>query len=85
MRKCMRSISTTEFRRNQKKYLELSERERVIVHGSKNRAYAIVPVEQMDETTFLLSNPVNAEHLKESMKEIERGEGISVKLEDLWK
>lgn len=81
----MRTISTTEFRRNQRKYLELSEKEWVIVHGSKNRAYAIVPVEQMDEKTFLLSNPANAEHLKESMKEIERGEGIPVKLEDLWK
>ncbi len=81
----MKSISTTEFRKNQKKYLELSEKEQIIVHGSKNRAYAIVPVSQMDETTFLLSNPVNAQHLRESIKEIERGEGISVKLEDLWK
>lgn len=81
----MKTVSTTEFRKNQKKYLELAETERVIVHGSRNRAYAIVPVDQIDETTFLLSNPANAEHLRESIKEIERGEGISIKLDNLWK
>lgn len=81
----MRTISTTEFRENQKKYLDIADTERVIIHRSKNRAYAIIPVDQMDETTFLLSHPANVRHLKESMDEIERGEGTKIKLEDLWK
>lgn len=40
---------------------------------------------EKDETLCLLSDPVNAEHLRESIKEIERGEGISLCVEDIWK
>lgn len=35
------------------------------------------------ETNYLLSNPVNAEHLKQSLEEMKREEGVSVKIKEL--
>lgn len=81
----MRTINVTEFKLNLKKYFDIAQTERVIIKRSKNRAYAIVPIVQTDETVFLLSSPANARHLKMSMAEIERGEGIEIEIEDLWK
>jgi hypothetical protein len=38
-----------------------------------------------DATEYLLSNEVNKEWLNTAMKEAKNGEGIEIKLEDLWK
>jgi hypothetical protein len=38
-----------------------------------------------DATEYLLSNEVNKERLNTAMKEAKNGEGIEIKLEDLWK
>jgi len=38
-----------------------------------------------DETERILSNPVNAKHLEESIKQAEEGKVTSIKIEDLWK
>lgn len=39
--------------------------------------------QSMEETLYLLSKPANAEHLKESITELEKGQGIEVDLSDL--
>jgi hypothetical protein len=38
-----------------------------------------------DATEYLLSTKANKKLLDEAMGEYERGEGIEIKLEDLWK
>lgn len=38
-----------------------------------------------DATTYLLSTDPNKEWLNTAMEEAKRGEGIEIKLEDLWK
>lgn len=45
----------------------------------------IMDLEEIDETTYLLSNPNNAKFLDESIKEIEQGETIRYKLLELEK
>jgi hypothetical protein len=40
---------------------------------------------ETDETERILTNPVMAKRLDESIKNIEQGNVSSVKLEDLWK
>jgi len=37
----------------------------------------------MDETEYLLGNPANAKHLRDSIADLKAGRGIEVKLEDL--
>ena len=51
----MIAINVTEFRGNMKKYLEAAENEKLIIHSAKGKAYAIVPVEEIEETPFSLS------------------------------
>lgn len=51
----MIAINVTEFRGNVKKYLTASESEKVIVHNAKGKAYAIVPIEEVEKTPFVLS------------------------------
>jgi len=38
-----------------------------------------------DATEYLLSTPANKEWLNTAMKEAKNGEGVEIKLEDLWK
>jgi hypothetical protein len=38
-----------------------------------------------DATEYLLSTKANKEWLSQAMKEAKNGEGIEIKLEDLWK
>ncbi len=83
----MKSISASEFRQKQKFYLDLATRERVIIHRGKNEAFAIVPLEQLNETAYLLSSDANASILMEAMQKIETGKdkGEKTSNKDLWK
>jgi PHD/YefM family antitoxin component YafN of YafNO toxin-antitoxin module len=51
----MIAINVTEFRGNVKKYLAAAENERLIIHNAKGKAYAIIPVEEVEEPTFELT------------------------------
>jgi DNA-binding NarL/FixJ family response regulator len=51
----MIAINVTEFRGNIKKYLKAAENEKLIIHSAKGKAYAIVPVEEIEKSTFILS------------------------------
>ncbi len=83
----MKAISSTEFREKQKYYLDLAKKERVIIQRGKNEAFAIIPLEDMDETGYLLSSPANARRLRDTLAKIERGadKALRMNVEDLWK
>ena len=38
-----------------------------------------------DDTTYLLSSPVNAEHLQKSIDQADKGEVTKLGLDDIWK
>lgn len=38
-----------------------------------------------DETDRILSNPVMADRLRESRKQIKEGKGVKIGLDDIWK
>ena len=38
-----------------------------------------------DDTAYLLSSPANAEHLRKSIEQGQRGEVTSLSLDDVWK
>lgn len=52
--KQMKTISVTEFRKNLKKYLDLANTEKLVVHR-KSEAYIVLPLEELTKDTDLLS------------------------------
>jgi PHD/YefM family antitoxin component YafN of YafNO toxin-antitoxin module len=60
----MIAINVTEFRGNMKKYLAISENEKVIVHSAKGKAYAIVPIEEVEEDSFTAESILSDEQIK---------------------
>jgi PHD/YefM family antitoxin component YafN of YafNO toxin-antitoxin module len=68
----MIAINVTEFRGNMKKYLEAAENEKLIIHGAKGKAYAIVPVEEVKENPFSLS-PEQKTAIDEALDDVANG------------
>jgi len=65
-------ISTREFRQNQKKYLDLVDKnEQVIVHRGKNKAYQLTLI---TETDNYFSEPDIKMRIANSIEQAERGE-----------
>lgn len=83
----MRSISYTELRENLSSILNIVERDHIAYHikrrGHKN--IILLPeedYESIQETLYLLSNPVNADRIKEAIKQAEKEEFTDVDLDD---
>jgi PHD/YefM family antitoxin component YafN of YafNO toxin-antitoxin module len=51
----MKTVSVTEFRGNIKKYLDIAETEKLVIHRSKGRSFVVIPLEDEDDEC-LLSN-----------------------------
>jgi len=62
----MIAVSTTELRKNLRKYLNMANTERVIVQCGKSETYEIVPARKISDTEKYFSDP-------EVLAAIERG------------
>lgn len=77
----MHVITATEFRNNQRKYLDLAEREPVYVTRAGKRPIALTPVDDLDE----YPTPEELEAIKEGLEAYERGEYTIIEdPENLW-
>ena len=77
----MKTLSSTELRANLSAIMDRvnDDHEPVIVHRAKGKPVVMVSLEDwasMDETTYLLSSPANAQMLREGIEALNRGEGI---------
>ncbi len=83
----MKAISVTEFRDKQKYYLDLAKKERLIIQRGRNESFAVIPLAELDETEYLLSNTANAQHLKDAISKIEAGldKGKRLHIDEIWK
>jgi antitoxin YefM len=77
----MKTLSSTELRANLSAVMDRvnDDHEPVIVHRAKGKPVVMVSLEDwasMDETTYLLSSPANAQMLCEGIAALNRGEGI---------
>jgi hypothetical protein len=76
-------ISTTELRRNLRKYLVLANNERVIIRRRKTEMYEIIPAGKMSDTEHYFSNPKVREHLKKSIEQAKTGKTHILKKEEI--
>ncbi len=83
--KLMKVISATEFRKKQKYYLDLAQKECIVIKRGRNDAFAVIPLAKMDETEYLLSGDANAQRLKNTLENIKLGndKGIVLNIEAL--
>lgn len=51
--KIMKTVSVTEFRSNIKRYLDIAQEERVVIHRSKGSSFVLVPLDQEREEDVL--------------------------------
>ncbi len=80
----MITISSREFRDNQATYLnKVDEKETLIIHRGRKKAYVIVSLEDIDSTTLLQSD----KKLMKALKDYNEGKdkGVAIKIDDLWK
>lgn len=78
----MKTISVSEFRGNIKKYLDIAQEEKLLIHRGKGKTYAIVPIEELEEEPY---NPEFVAKIMRSKKDFEEGRFTVIKTEDLWK
>ena len=83
----MEAINYQDLRTNLKKHLDkVSQDHETMFVVSGERKVVMMSLEEynaLNETAYLLQNPANANHLKESIQEAERGEVVKVSLEDI--
>jgi PHD/YefM family antitoxin component YafN of YafNO toxin-antitoxin module len=78
----MKTISVSEFRGNIKKYLDIAQEEKLIIHRGKGKTYAIVPIEEMEDEPY---NPEFVAKIMRAREDSKQGRVTVIKTEDLWK
>ena len=84
----MQVVNFTEARNNLKTILDNVHRnhEDVIVNRKNGENVVIVSLEKynsMNETDYLLRTPANRRHLAESLRQLESGQSVRVRLDEL--
>lgn len=49
----MKTVSVTEFRSNIKRYLDIAQEEKLVIHRSKGSSFVVIPLDQENEETLL--------------------------------
>lgn len=79
--------TVSEFRSNIAKYLDevTADRTELVITRQNNEAVVVLPLsdwESMQETLYLLGNPANAEHLRQSIADADAGKVFERELID---
>lgn len=83
----MRHVNFTDFRKNLATHLDQISADHTELLVTRQNSESVVVVSQsdweaMNETAYLLSNPVNAEYLRQSIAELDAGKGFEKELID---
>lgn len=79
----MKTISVSEFRKNIKKYADIASSERVIVNRGEGRAFAIVPIEALEDTGY---SPEFVQRILDAEKSVENGEFSKISdTKNIWR
>jgi len=81
----MQVVSMTEARNNLKSIFDsvYLDQEEVIIHRKGRENVVVISMDEynsMKETSYLLNNPNNAKHLRESIKQLQEGKTVEKEL-----
>lgn len=84
----MKTVNYSELRNKLKSNLDMvcEDHETLIVHRPGGKSVVMMSLDEYNsqkETEYLLGSPKNAEHLMESIRQLENGETIEVTIEEL--
>ena len=84
----MQVVSYSHLRKNMKSFMDkiCDNHEALIVTRKENNNLVILSMEDynsLTETNYLLSSKANAKHLERSFRQIEKGETVTVTLDQL--
>ncbi|MDO9595283.1 MAG: type II toxin-antitoxin system Phd/YefM family antitoxin [Lutibacter sp.] len=71
----MQTVSVTEFRGNIKKYLELAEKEKLVIHRNKGVSFVLTPLKDEDEDTLL--NDAQKKAIDKGLESVAQGNVMS--------
>lgn len=78
----MKTITATEFRKNMKKYTDMSYNQKVIFSRG-NESFAIIPIEKLEEENY---DPKLVKEVLESYESAKKGNVTRISdTEDIWK
>lgn len=78
----MKTITVSEFRRNIRKYADIASTEKVIVNRGEGRAFAIVPIEAVEDEGY---SPEFVKRILEASKLAEKGDVTRIKdAKNIW-
>lgn len=81
----MKTISVSEFRGNIKKYLDIAQDEKVIIHRGKDKSYVIVPIDEIEDSPY---DPEFVKKILQGKEDSKQDKGRVVSLDELnslWK
>ncbi|MDX6181074.1 type II toxin-antitoxin system Phd/YefM family antitoxin [Flavobacterium sp. Fl-77] len=67
----MKTVSVTEFRGNIKKYLDIAESEKLVIHRSKGKSFVVIPLNEEDDDTLL--NNAQKAAIDEALEDVANG------------
>ena len=67
----MKTVSISEFRKNIKRYLDIAQDEKVVIHRSKGTSFVIVPLD--DEKEDVLLNDSQKKAIDDALKSVAEG------------
>ena len=73
----MKTVSVTEFRSNIKRYLDIAQEEKLVIHRSKGSSFVIVPLE--DEKDDLILSDAQKKAIDEALDSVTKGRVYSHK------
>lgn len=73
----MKTVSATEFRSKIKRYLDIAQEERVVIHRSRGTSFVLVPIDQEKEEDVLTVVQKNA--IDEALDSVAYGKVFSHK------
>jgi hypothetical protein len=78
----MRTITVSEFRKNIKKYADLARTEKVIVNRGEGKAFAIIPLDQIEDKGY---SPEFVKRIMKAEKSAKEGNVTRIKnVKNIW-
>lgn len=67
----MKTVSVTEFRNNIKRYLDIAQQEKLVIHRNNGGSFVVTPLEEENDETLLSESQKRA--IDEALEDVKNG------------